>query len=848
MILLVIDEKRSEDEGRVVCDIFYGDLSITKTGYISGKMKKVYLNDVEYIMDKKVIDYTFVNSGSIVIDYKEFIKAIKLPMVYVGYNNNRRISAIQNEAAISLENISIEKNKLFITTKHDVLKVDDKYHIIACADKTLFIKNNCLWSLDRTINKKNLKNVIFSKRPKSEIYKSELFYVAKNSVKYEICEKIRIVVNISHSRGKYYVSPVIYYNDMLANSHDDQSVLVDNRYYYRDFISEKKIKNYFKKFEMVSPDIYEITTGIIYNCIQEMINNGFEVYIDKKRAFINKNSFSNIYINNEIDWFDIKGSVEFDDGSIEISEFIGSNEPYIAINDKVVLVPENITAVFEMANSLGQIEKTPTNYMRILELAESYFDIKNLKDLFNDDIHLKISDYLMETLFEYQFDGVMWMKKLALRGFGGCLADDMGLGKTLQILAFLSDEDISKRYCKTIIIVPKTLLGNWINEFEKYNICDKIVSLYYGANRTLDLSADIYITTYGIAVSDFDILEKQSFDLVILDEAQKVKNPSAKVRKVIKKLSIDKVLFAATGTPYENNLLELWSIMDLTNNGILGSLKSFSSKYVSENDREAIDRLTNIISPFMLRRTKEEVLKKLPKKKQENIICLMDEKQKRLYNAMLIKLKKDLLKIKEPGVKKLQMLNGLVFLREICCHPKLINDDNYQNCDESIKLDIITELIGDAIQKNEKIVVYSQFTKFLKIIESSLIKNLIKYSYIDGQSLDRENQVLQFENQDINVFLISLKAGGFGLNLTKANKMIICDPWWNPAVERQAEDRIYRIGQNDDVTIYRLITKGTVEEKIQILKERKDELGNQVFDGLKDISELDVENLVKLFK
>ena len=847
MILLVINEKRTEDEGRIICDVFSGDLSITKTGYVSGKTQKIVREDEEFKSSMSKFKYSVIDIGVITLDNKSFAKTIESEKILVGYNNNRKVYIISENSNIKIKNVSLEKNKLFITNKKDVVKVDEKFHIIVCSGNTIFVQKNSVWILDSTIDKKVLKQVIFSKRPKSEITKGELFYSSNELTKFEICNDTRIMVELSINKKKYCAAPVVLYNGEEAKKIDDQTVWQDGISYYQDIILENKIKCFFERYEMISPDVYVIPNKAVYKSIKAMIDSGFEVFYDKKRTYIDDSAFDNVHIENSIDWFEVNGSVEFDDESIEIAELIGISTPFVGTDNKMVIVPENIMSLLEMTDDQGHIEKNPQNYMDVLELAENHFDKSKLGELFYDDLPLKVPEMLIETLYDYQFDGVVWLKSLAMRGYGGCLADDMGLGKTLQIITFLSDEDVSNTIGKTIIIVPKTLLGNWISEFEKYKIKDKKVSLYYGANRILAPEADIYITTYGVVTSDYEILSAFKIDMVILDEAQKVKNAASKTRRIIKHFSEGKLLFAATGTPFENNLAELWSIMDLTNPNMLGSLKEFSYKYIYENNEDCVVKLSEKISPFLLRRTKEEVLKQLPKKIQENIVCLMDEKQQRLYNAMLIKLKKDLKKIKEPGTQKLHMLNGLTYLREICCHPKLINDAKYQKCNESIKLDVVMDLIDKAIQKKEKIVVFSQFTRFLNIIEETLISNDIKYCYIDGQTSDRENEIKQFEDANRYVFLISLKAGGFGINLTNAKKMVICDPWWNPAVERQAEDRIYRIGQTENVTVYRLIAKNTIEERIQILKEQKDELGNLVFEGLKDISELEMNKIQKLF-
>lgn len=848
MILLVINEKKTETDGRIICDVFSGDISVTKTGYISGDTKKMALNHDEIISTMKGIKFTFIDSGTIIIEHEDLTKIIANKKIVLGRSNNRRILAIQEVTPIKLNKVSLDKNKLYITTRTDIIKIDETYGVIPCAEKTLFIKKGFVWILNAAIDKKLLKQVIFSRRPKSPITKNELFVSKANASKYEICNNTKIVVNVTYRENQYYMFPEVYYNGLTGQKNDKQSILVDGKYYYRDVISERKINNILSNYEMVSPDVYAVSSGGIYHAIQTMINNGFEVYFNKKSVVVNDAAFSKIHIKNEIDWFAVEGNVVFDDESIGMSDLINANTQLLETNNSVLLMPDNVVKILNMVDSKGYIKKTPQAFIEMMDVADGHFDKKNMKNLFDNDLPLKISEELIKVLYDYQFDGVVWMKSLALKGYGGCLADDMGLGKTIQVLAFLMDEDIKDKFDTTILIVPKTLLGNWMAEFEKYQAGELKVSLYYGANRKVVSEAKVIITTYETFASDYEILCEHRFDLVILDEAQKVKNHSTKSRKLIKCFSVGKVLFAVTGTPYENDITELWSIMDLTNPGILGSLKSFYNKYSVENANGVITQLSEILSPFLLRRTKDEVLNQLPKKTKENIICIMDEEQQKIYNAMLLKIKRDLKKKTEPGAHKIHMLNGLTFLREICCHPQLINDKTLQKCNESIKLDVIEEIVHEAVRNNEKIVIFSQFTRFLGIIRDVLQEANIQSCYIDGKTVDRQNEIKRFEENDRYVFLISLKAGGFGINLTNAKKLIICDPWWNPAVERQAEDRIYRIGQTDDVIVYRLITKSTVEEKIQQLKEVKDEMGDLIFENMKELSDLEMDEIAKMLE
>jgi len=849
MILLLINEKDSEKEGNIVCNVYSGEISITKTGNVSGQYKKASNDEIENLTA------IFLNCGiyrigqnvvSIGID--GFIDT-EIEEIVWGYELNRKIVVINNKNRVSLDSISLEKNKLFIICKKDVIKLEDKHHVFICGNNTVCLIKNNLFLISAVVDKKILKQVIFSRRPKSEIGLAELFSIEVGKESYLTCEDVIIRVEIHQKKSDLLAMPQILYFNNAAKINSEKTVLINGLLYYRDYISEKKVEDFFKKFEMISTGVYLIPIVNAYSVIRKMVCDGFEVVLKQKKLIINDDAFKNVKVNSGIEWFELSGDIQFDDDSVRISELIGKDNLFLEGEKQIILVPENIQSVLEASDAEGHIEKNPENYAFLVENTnQNIFDVGSIDTIFDEDTVLKIPEAMLSKLYDYQFDGIIWMKSLIMHGFGGCLADDMGLGKTLQILSLLSDEDVRDNYEKKLVIVPRTLLGNWIAEYEKFFSDTHNVGIYYGDKRQFNDNVDIYITTYGMVISDFEKFEENKFDLIILDEAQKVKNVDSKTRKLIKRLSIGKTVIAATGTPYENHLGELWSIMDITNSGMLGTYKYFADRYMNIDDENVIAELGNKVSPFLLRRTKEEVLDKLPQKNTENIYCIMDTRQQKLYNAMLIKIKKDLKSISEPGVKKLQMLNGLTFLREICCHPGLINDDMYRNCKESVKLDIIIDLIKESIEEKEKIVVFSQFTRFLGYIVEELEKEQISYCYIDGQTSNRQQQIDDFSLDEKKVFLISLKAGGFGLNLTDAKRVIIADPWWNPAVERQAEDRIYRIGQTDDVTVYRLIAKNSVEERIDILKNSKDEVGNVLFDNVRDISELDSEQILGLYK
>uniref|UniRef100_UPI0034A1E72D DEAD/DEAH box helicase n=1 Tax=Clostridium disporicum TaxID=84024 RepID=UPI0034A1E72D len=436
---------------------------------------------------------------------------------------------------------------------------------------------------------------------------------------------------------------------------------------------------------------------------------------------------------------------------------------------------------------------------------------------------IKISKMLMSTLRPYQYEGVKWIDNLYELDFGGILADDMGLGKTLQTIAFLS----MKKKEKFLIIVPTSLIFNWRDEFLKFAPSLK-VGIVYGDKRD-DVLKDYkkfngLITTYGILKNDLDKFIDKEFDICIIDEAQNIKNYKSQNAEAVKKIK-SRFKLALTGTPIENSLKELWSIFDFVMPGFLYSTKEFESKF-SKDDEKSMMLLKTLINPFILRRTKEEVAKDLPGKSEKRIIVELDENQRFMYKNYLNNVRE---KIKTDS--NIQVLSHLTRLRQICLHPALVFPEYIGN---SGKFIIAHKLIKSAIKNDRKILIFSQFTSVLDMFGAELEEDNIKFFKLSGDTLSKERMKLvnDFNNSDdVKVFLISLKAGGTGLNLTSANLVIHFDPWWNPAVESQASDRAHRIGQEKDVEVIKLIAKETIEESIVTLQEDKKELIQDILSG-----------------
>ena len=450
---------------------------------------------------------------------------------------------------------------------------------------------------------------------------------------------------------------------------------------------------------------------------------------------------------------------------------------------------------------------------------------------------------LNATLRDYQVSGFEFFKTLSDYQFGGILADEMGLGKTIQTIAFL----LSNKDKKSIVITPTALIYNWKNELEKFAPTLKVGLLHAAKSereKILDNidNYDVILTTYTTYKNDIDKYKNINFDYCIIDEAQNIKNPDAIITKAIKNVNA-KVKFALTGTPIENNLMELWSIFDFIMPGYLYNKSKFKSIFVN-NDKNIIE-LKNLIKPFILRRTKKEVITELPDKIEQKIIIDLEKEHKRAYKGYVNLITR---KIKENNQDNITVFSYLTKLRQLCLSPELMVK-NYQG--KNSKLDVLINIINDS--SDEKILVFSQFTKVLEVIGKRLNEENISYSYLDGKTsaMDRVKLVEEFNTNNNKVFLISLKAGGTGLNLTSANIVVHFDPWWNPAVEDQASDRAHRIGQKNVVNVIKLIAKGTAEERVINLQETKKELIEDVINGNLDnsstLKNLSKDDIIDLF-
>lgn len=507
---------------------------------------------------------------------------------------------------------------------------------------------------------------------------------------------------------------------------------------------------------------------------------------------------------------------------------------------------------------LDSLKNTKYNIIKTDNLFDNFID----KFYKFKDINLTLPKDELKILRDYQVTGVKWLYTLAKTGFGGILADEMGLGKTIQVIYYIKQMLKDNENNKFLIVVPTSLAYNWDHEFDSFGsnikrkICvgnkDKRTKMLRNLNDT-----NVIITTYGLLREDEELYNNLNFNTMVIDEAQNIKNNMAGITKVVKKVNAE-TKFALTGTPLENSILELWSIFDFIMPGYLASLTKFQSKYkikdFDEDSEILIKGLSKQINPFILRRKKQDVVKELPDKLINDIYIELKDEQKKLYVAELERVKEEMEKIIETeGMNKARflILQLLTKLRQICIDPSIVYD-NYK--DGSNKLEQLESIVNEYIKNNHKILIFSSFKTALNIVKEKLNKEKIKTYMIDGSvpAKDRIEMVDNFNNNDdVKVFLIMLKSGGTGLNLATADVVIHLDLWWNPQAENQATDRAHRIGQKNTVEVIHLITKGTIEEKILELQNKKRILSDKLIDGeirdkniLSELTKEDIKNLL----
>lgn len=600
---------------------------------------------------------------------------------------------------------------------------------------------------------------------------------------------------------------------------------------------------------------------------------GFEAL--KNFRFNTAKPQTRIQISSNTDWFDAKVDIVFGDQKVTVAEVkraLANKQQFVQLDDgSLGILPEEwikrYSLLFRIGEGKAQSLRLSKYHMSVIDelynerneeelfvqLEEKYDRLRGFKSIHKVDPPA----HLEPILRPYQVFGFQWLNYLSEVNWGGILADDMGLGKTIQALSFLQHYRDHHQRLKALVVCPTTLMFNWENEIKKFTPT-LTYHIHHGGERTRNKALlenkNVIITTYGTLRSDIKMLVDMEFDAVVLDESQAIKNPSSKVTKAASLLRARHRL-CMSGTPLQNNTFDIYAQMNFLNPGMLGSMEFFRQEFAipidkfGEQDRK--DHLRKILFPFILRRTKEQVAKDLPEKTETILWCEMEDEQRKIYDAYRNDFRDKILgTIEAQGMQKSQLtiLQGLMKLRQICDSPAILNEqEKFEN--HSIKLEELGREITENIS-NHKALVFSQFLGMLALIRQKLKELEVDFEYFDGSTsaIDREKAIQRFQNDDkCRIFLISLKAGGVGLNLTAADYVYIVDPWWNPAVEQQAIDRTHRIGQTKNIFAYRMICKDTIEDKILQLQERKRVLARDLIaddEGfVKNLTREDVEYL-----
>lgn len=647
----------------------------------------------------------------------------------------------------------------------------------------------------------------------------------------------------------------------------------------RNLIREQEIGNFFRTRDLSFRNgKVAIQKRMAYDWIidnkPDMDELGIEIVQsnpDKsKRYFIGTTKIS-INISEKIDWFDIEAVVTFGDYEIPFAKFRkmllqGKTEIELP-NKEIAIIPKswfvNYGEIFSFMEDReeGSLKLKKHHIALAQELQKGNLiklslskRLAKLKDFSSfEDYPLPVN--FMGSLRPYQKAGYNWLRFLNEYNFGGCLADDMGLGKTVQTLVMLAHEQEKSGGATSLLVMPTSLIYNWELEARKFTPELKIL-VYTGSQRIKDSSRfekyDLVLTSYGITRLDVDILGGFFFNYIILDESQAIKNPESIISKAVMQLS-SKHRLILTGTPVENGTMDLWSQMNFVNTGLLGSKGSFKRQFLlpieKKGDMDKTAKLHAMIKPFILRRLKSQVATDLPEKVINVKYSTMTDEQEKIYNEVKDYFREKIVSESSiPGMSRrsFTLLRGLTQLRQIANHPKL-TDEGYIG--DSGKLEDISHMISSTASEGHKVLIFSQFVKHLTLIREVLERENICYAYLDGSTKNRQAEVEAFQQkEEVKVFLISLKAGGVGLNLTKAEYVFLLDPWWNPAVEAQAIDRAHRIGQENKVIIYKFISKDTVEEKIMALQERKMALAGELVSSeesfIKSLNSEDIKALL----
>ena len=819
-----------------------------------GKYITLYQNEIKEFLslideNKKItFNYNFIN-------YEARIKKMNVPVALT-------VRLKENEFILKHHN----KFPELLTTNGEVMLFDRNIYLPRKRQLTSYVPIHKRFLKNSEIRyEKSLKNLNMILENLKNITNDVV--LDENTIKFKN-EVIKPNFYFYKDKENIYCNVKLNYFGYVIDLIKDKS----NKSFLRDEMKEKLIDIELEKFKFIKKEKDYMFIGNDEDTFK-LLSDGFlslskigTVKISKELETLRLINSNDIF--SELEEFDnfYKLKYNFDDFSIEeLKEAIDSMKNgerfYKKKNTYLDLEDPGVTKFLNLIEDLG-LDEIDNNEIKIdknkmLYLQEKLKDRnlsfikggKVLQDivqkLLNKEYKRKlVPRKLNATLRNYQVAGFKWLNEITALGFGGILADDMGLGKTIQVIAFI----LSQKKTKTLVVTPTSVIYNWKDEFERFAPTIKL-GLAHGnkasREKVLDdfKKYDVILTTYGTLKNDEEKYNDLNFDYLIIDEAQNIKNHSAQITIAVKKIK-SRCNIALTGTPIENNLMELWSIFDFVMPGYLFTKERFRERFILNDD---LEELKTLITPFILRRVKKDVLDELPDKVEKKYLVELNAKQKQIYKSYLKEIK---IKI-ENSKDKINLFAYLTKLRELCLDPSLVIPDYVG---KSSKINVVKELVKDASISGKKILLFSQFTSVLKKIEDDFKADGINYLYLDGltSAKDRVERVKEFnENKDIKVFLISLKAGGVGLNLTSASLVIHFDPWWNPSIENQATDRAHRFGQKNTVEVIKLVAKDTIEEKIILMQEDKKELIQSLMDGKlmdgKVLKRLSEEEIIKLF-
>jgi len=600
----------------------------------------------------------------------------------------------------------------------------------------------------------------------------------------------------------------------------------------------------------LSKSIPRIGAARLQKAIAALVTAGWAVETDEGR--VRAAGDLDLEVATGIDWFELRGGAAFGDTRASLPELLAAlrqGRSTVTLQDgSIGIMPdtwaERLRALSGVGDSSGDAVRFTRSQVGLLDALLAAMPAAAVDEQFE---HARRQLHSFETLQPadppasfhgelrtYQRDGLAWLHFLQRFAFGGCLADDMGLGKTVQALALLEERRLAKTG-PSLVVVPRSLLFNWRQEAQRFTP-DMRVLVHEGRDRSRDGAVfaehDIVLVTYGTLRRDAPLLAETKFDYVILDEAQAIKNSSTETAKAARLLRA-KHRLAMSGTPVENRITELWSLFEFLNPGMLGAARVFKALGTGEEGESGRSLIARAVRPFILRRTKEEVAPELPEKLEQTIYVELEPSERKRYDELRDHYRASLMgRVDREGIakSKIQILEALLRLRQAACHGGLLDEKRAK--ESSSKFDLLVPQLAEIVAEGHKALVFSQFTSLLALLKPQLDAEQMVYEYLDGQTRDREERVMRFQTDpECGIFLISLKAGGLGLNLTAADYVYLLDPWWNPAVEAQAIDRTHRIGQTRRVFASRLIARDTVEEKVLELQQSKRDLAEAIIGG-----------------